>query len=34
MLPVAAAHPAQAAALPAIPPITIFEVFFLFSQTV
>ena len=34
ILPVAAAHPAQAAALPAIPPITIFEELRRFSQTV
>ena len=34
ILPVAAAQPAHAAALPAIPPITMFEVFSRFSQTV
>ena len=33
-VPVAADHPAQDAALPAMPPITIFDVFSRFSQTV
>ena len=34
MLPVAPAQPAHAAALPAIPPITIFDVLSRFSQAV